>query len=64
MHRTAVRQHISNSNIKIVDISIEHFLWNPFDFFSDDVLSCLWIGFTDTVFQVPPHKIVGLRSWE
>ena len=38
--------------------SIDHFLWNPPDFFSDDVLSCLWIVFTNSVFQVPPQKIV------
>ena len=54
MHRTAV---CSNSNIKIVHNSIEHFLWNPSDFSPDDVLSCLWIVFTNSVFQVPPQKI-------
>ena len=48
----------SNSNIKIVHNSIDHFLWNPSDFSSDDVLSCLWIVFTNSVFQVPPQKIV------
>ena len=48
----------SNSNNKIVHNSIEHFLCNPFDFFSDDVLSCLWIVFTSSIFQVPPQKIV------
>ena len=58
MHRAAVWQHSSNSNIKIVHNSIEHFLWNPSDFFSDDVLSCLWIVFTNSVFQIPPQKIV------
>ena len=58
MHRDAVWQHSSNSNIKIVHNSIEHFLWNPSDFSSDDVLSCLWIVFTNSVFQVPPQKIV------
>ena len=58
MHRAAVWQHSSNSNIKIVHKSIEHFLWNPSDSFSDDVLSCLWIVFTNSVFQVPPQKIV------
>ena len=57
MHRTAVWQYSSNSNIKIVHNSIEHFLWNPSDFSSDDVLSCLWIVFTNSVFQVPPKKI-------
>ena len=57
MHRAAVWQHSSNSNIKIVHNSIEHFLWNLSDFFSDDVLSCLWIVFTNSVFQVPPQKI-------
>ena len=58
MHSAAVWQHSSNWNIKIVHNSIEHFLWNPSDFFSDDVLSCLWIVFTNSVFQVPPQKIV------
>ena len=33
MPRTVVWQHSSNSNIKIVSNSIEHFLWNPSDFF-------------------------------
>ena len=58
MHRAAVWQHSSNSNIKIVHNSVEHFLWNPSDFSSDDVLSCLWIVFTNSVFQVPSQKIV------
>ena len=53
MHRAAVWQHSSNSNIKTVHNSIEHFLWNPSDFSSDDVLSCLWIVFTNSV--SPPH---------
>ena len=53
MHRAAVWQHSSNSNIKIVHNSIEHFLWNPSDFSSDDVLACLWIVFTNSV--SPPH---------
>ena len=52
-------QHSSNLNIEIVHNSIEHFLWNPSDFFSDDVLCCLWIVFTNSVFQVPNQKIVG-----
>ena len=47
-----------NSNNKIVHNSIEHFLCSPFDFFSDDVLSCLWIVFTNSVFQISPQKIV------
>ena len=47
-----------NSNNKIVHNSIEHFLCNPSDFFSDDALSCLWIVFTNSVFQLPPQKIV------
>ena len=64
MHRAAVWQHSSNSNIKIVHNSINHFLWNPSDFSSDDVLSCLWIVFTNSVFQVLPEKIGRLRSWE
>ena len=58
MPRTVGWQHSSNSNIKIFHNSIEHFLWNLSDFFSDDVLSCLWIVFTNSVFQVPPQKIV------
>ena len=58
MHRAAVWQHSSNSNIKIVHNSIEHFLWNPSDFSSNDVLSCLWIVFINSVFQIPPEKIV------
>ena len=59
MHRIAVWQHSSNSNIKIVHNSIEHFMWNSSDFFSDYVLSCLWIVVTNSVLQVPPQKIVG-----
>ena len=58
MHCATVWQHSSNSNIKIIHNSIEHFLWNPSDFFSDDVLSCLPIVLTNCVFQVPPQKIV------
>ena len=52
----AVWQHSSNSNIKIVHNSIEHFLRNTSDFSSDDVLSCLWIVFTNSVFQVSPWE--------
>ena len=48
----------SNSNNKIVHNSIEQFLCNLSDFVSDDVLSCTWIVFTNSVFQVPPQKIV------
>ena len=51
MHSAAVRQHSSNSNIEIVHNSIEHSLWNPPDFSSDDVLSCLWIVFTNSVMK-------------
>ena len=58
MHSAAVWQHSSNSNIKIVNNSIEHILWNPSGFSSDDVLSCLWIVFTNSIFQVPSQKIV------
>ena len=57
MHRAAVWQHSSNSNIKIVHNSIEHFLWNSSGFSSDDVLSCVCIVFTNSIFQVPPQKI-------
>ena len=49
MHRAAVWQRSSNWNIKIVHNSIENFLWNPSDFFSDDALTCLWIVFTNSV---------------
>ena len=45
-----------NTNIKIVHNSVEHFLWNPSDFFSDDVLSYQWIAFTNSVFQLPPSE--------
>ena len=48
MHRAAVSQHSIDSNIKIIHNSIEHFLWNSPDFFSDD----------NSVFQVRPQKIV------
>ena len=41
VHRAAVLQHSSNWNNKIIHNSVEHFLCNPSDFFSDDVLSCL-----------------------
>ena len=57
MHREALWQHSSNSNIKIVHNSIEYFSWNLSDLFSDDVLFCLWIVFINSVFQVPPQKI-------
>ena len=57
----------SNSNIKIVHNSTEHFLWNPSDFSSDVVfknLCCLWIVFINSVFQVSPQKIVrGVEIW-
>ena len=48
----------NNSNNNIFHNSIEHFLCNLSDSFSDDVLSCLWIVFTNSVFQVAPQKIV------
>ena len=64
MHGAAVWQHNNNSNNKIVHNSIEHFLCNLSDFFFDDVLSCLWIVLTNSVFQVPLQKIGRLRSWE
>ena len=50
--------HCTAANNKIVHNSIEHFFCNPSDFLSDDVLSCLWIVFTNSVFQVLPQKIV------
>ena len=55
MHRAAVWRY---SNIKITHNFVEYFLGNPSDFFSDDVLSCLWIDFTNSVFQVPLQKTV------
>ena len=64
---TAALYYSSNSNIKIVHNSIEHFLWNPSDFSSDAVfenLCCLWIVFINSAFQVPPQKIVrGIEIW-
>ena len=33
-------------------------MWNPSDFCSDDVLSCMWIVFTNSVFQLPLQKLV------
>ena len=56
MQGVAVWQHSSNSNIKIVHNSIEHFLWNPSDFSPDDVFSCLRILFTNSFFQVTPSE--------
>ena len=58
MHRAAVWQHSSNSNITIVHNPIEHFLGNLSDFSSDAVLSCPRIVFTNLVFQIPPQRIV------
>ena len=60
---TTPKYDSSNSNIKIVYKSIEHFLWNLSDFSSDVVLenlSCLWIVFINSVFQLPPQKIVRM----
>ena len=48
----------STATTTIVHNSIEHFLCNSSDFFSDDVLSCLWIVVTNSAFQVPPQKTV------
>ena len=56
MHPAAVWKHSRNLNIKIVRNSIELLLWNPSDFSPDDVLSCLRIVFTNSVFQVPPSE--------
>ena len=65
---TALLYVSSNSNVKIAQNCIEHFLWNLSGFSSDVVfenLCCLWIVFINSVFQVPPQKIVrGLRSGE
>ena len=44
--------------LKLSTTLLTKFLWNPYDFSSDDVLSCLWIVFTNSFFQVPPQKIV------
>ena len=43
-------------NNKIVNNSIEHFLCSPYDFFSDDVLSCLWIIFTNCFSGTPSEN--------
>ena len=55
------------SQLVLIHNSIEHFLWNPSDFSSDVVfekLCCLWIVFINSVFQVPPQKIVrGVEIW-
>ena len=48
-----------NSNNKIVHNSIEHFLCNLSDYFSDDALSCLWIVFTNSVFQPSENSQAG-----
>ena len=64
MHRAGVWQHNSNSNIKIAHNSIEYCLWNPSDFFPDDVLSCLWIVFTNSAFQVLPGALEHNRTLE
>ena len=56
---TAALYYSSNSNIKIVHNSIEHFLWNPSDFSSDVVfenLCCLWIVFINSAFQATHRK--------
>ena len=58
MHRAAVWQHNINSNIKIVHNFIEHFLSNPSNFSADNALTCVWIVFTNSVFQVSLQKIV------
>ena len=63
MHCAAVWQHSSNWNIKIVDNSIEHFLLSPSDFSSDDVLSCLWILFTNCL-SVTPSEYFSNRTLE
>ena len=47
-----------NSNNKIVHKSIEPFLCNPSDFFSDDVLPCRWIVFTSSCLSGTSQKIV------
>ena len=52
----AVWQQSSSSNIKTVHNSIEHFFWNPSDFFSDDVPSCLWIVFKLYISGTPPEN--------
>ena len=64
MHPAGVWQHNSNSNIKIAHNSIEYCLWNPSDFFPDDVLSCLWIVFTNSAFQVLPGALEHNRTLE
>ena len=65
MHRTAVWQHSSNLNIKIVHNSFEHFLWNSSDFSSDD--SSLVCGlFSQTLsfrYSPPPHQKNSQVVW-
>ena len=39
-------------------------LWDPFDFFSDDVLSFLLIVFKLCLSGTPSKWSAGLRSWE
>ena len=50
MHRDAVWQHSSNSNIKILHKYIAHFLLNPSDFSTDVVFENLWIVFANYLF--------------
>ena len=55
---TALLYDITAATRKLKLSTIGNSLWNSSDFPSDDVLSCLWIVFTNSVFQVPPRKIV------
>ena len=49
--------------LKLSTTLLTKFLWNPYDFSSDDVLSCLWIVFTNSFFQVPPLEN-GQAGWD
>ena len=59
MHRAAAWQHRSNSNIKIVHSSIEHFMWNPYpwevmpEVFKCSVRKMRWVVCSRN--EVPPH---------
>ena len=63
---TALLHHSTAAtlNIKIVHNLIEHLLWNPSNFFSNDVLSYLWIVFTNSVFQVHSTPESSQKSWD
>ena len=53
---TALLYHSTGTTrtLKLSTTLLSMSCWNPSDFSFDDVLSCLWIVFTNTVFQIPP----------